>query len=96
MGYGVGFGYVTSFGSPNGLDGIKLEYAISDGERVANIHAIISATRLTILSHKHGAADPEAALHVWALAELYRFAGSIPLADDRYASLLSRHPLRLG
>jgi hypothetical protein len=41
-GYGVGFGYVKNFGSPRGLDGIRLEYALTDGDRVANLHVIIS------------------------------------------------------
>jgi hypothetical protein len=31
-GYGLGFGYVKNFGSPRGLDGIRLEFAITDGE----------------------------------------------------------------
>jgi hypothetical protein len=28
-GYGLGFGYVANFGSPRGLDGVRLEYAVT-------------------------------------------------------------------
>ncbi len=94
-GYGVGFGYVKNFGSPRGLDGIRLEYAIADGERVANVHAIISGTRLSILGYERSA-EPDERLLAWALDELYGQAGSIARSDNRYATLLTRHPLQLG
>jgi hypothetical protein len=31
-------GYVKNFGSPRGLERIKVEYTLTDGERVANVH----------------------------------------------------------
>jgi hypothetical protein len=95
-GYSVGFGYVKNFGSPNGLDGIKLEYAITDGKRVANVHAIISGTRLAILGYGLGVDETDENVRTWALDELYQQAGSIARDDDRYATSLTRHPLRLG
>jgi hypothetical protein len=95
-GYGVGFGYVKNFGSPRGLDGIRLEYVLTDGERVANVHAIISGTRLGILGYSRSIDEPDKELHAWALEELYRAAGAIPRSSDRYTSMLERHPLHLG
>jgi hypothetical protein len=95
-GYGVGVGYVKNFGSPRGLDGIKLEYAITDGERVANVHAIISGTRLSILGYGRALEEPDEKLQTWALDELYQQAGSIARDEDRYVTLLMRHPLHLG
>jgi hypothetical protein len=95
-GYGVGLGYVKNFGSPSGLDGIKLEYAITDGERVANVHAIISGTRLAILGYHRTVEKPDEQLHEWALDKLYRLAGSIARDHDRYATLLAQHPLQLS
>lgn len=95
-GHGVGFGYVKGFGSPGGLDGIKLEYAITDGKRVANVHAIVGGTRLSILGYDRAVAEPDERLRKWALDDLYRLAGSIARDDDRYATLLTRHPLHLG
>ena len=95
-GYGVGFGYVTNFGSPRGLDGIKLEYALTDGgDRIANVHAIISGTRLAMLGYHRTVEEPDEQLLDWALDKLYREAGSIVRDQDRYATLLSRHPLHL-
>jgi hypothetical protein len=76
-GYGVGFGYVKSFGSPRGLDGIRLEYAFTDGERVANVHAVISGPRLALLGYHRTLDEPDAPLHDWALRVLYDLAGSI-------------------
>jgi hypothetical protein len=95
-GYGIGFGYVKNFGSPRGLDGIKLEYALTDGDRIANVHAIISGTRLAILGHHRTVEEPDEQLLDWALDKLYRLAGSIARGHDRYATLLSRHPLHLA
>jgi hypothetical protein len=95
-GYGIGFGYVKNFGSPRGLDGIKLEYAITDGERVANVHAIISGTRLAVLGYGRAVEGPDEKLRAWALGELCQQAGSIARDDDRYVTLLTRHPLHLG
>jgi hypothetical protein len=95
-GYGVGFGYVKNFGSPRGLDGIRLEYALTDGERAANVHAIISGTRLALLGYQRTLDEPDAPLHDWALRALYDLAGSIARDDDRYATLLTRHPLHLS
>jgi len=65
-GYGVGFGYVKNFGSPRGLDGIRLEYALTDGERVANVHAITSGTRLALLGYHRTLEDLDERLHAWA------------------------------
>src|SRR4051812_27425627 len=76
-GYGVGFGYVKNFGSTRGLDGIKLEDALPDGERVANVHAIISGTRLAMLGYHRTLEEPDEQLHAWALTALYNLAGSI-------------------
>jgi hypothetical protein len=94
-GYGVGFGYVKNFGSPRGLDGIRLEYAITDGERVANVHVIISGTRLATLGYKRWPGEPDERLRAWALDGLYDLAGRIARSGDRYATLLTRHPLHL-
>jgi hypothetical protein len=94
-GYGVGFGYVTNFGSPRGLDGIRLEYALTDGQRVANVHAIISGTRLALLGYHRTPEELDEQLHDWALKALYDLAGSIARDDDRYGTLLRRHPLHL-
>jgi hypothetical protein len=94
-GYGVGLGYVKNFGSPRGLDGIKLEYALSDGDRVANVHAVISGSRLAMLGYHRTLEEPDEQLLGWALDKLYRAAGSIARDHDRYAILLSRHPLHL-
>ena len=49
-GYGVGFGFVKSFGSPRGLDGVRVEFAVTDGVRVANLHAVISGGDASALS----------------------------------------------
>jgi hypothetical protein len=95
-GYGIGFGYVKNFGSPRGLDGIRLEYALTDGERVANVHAIISGTRLSILGYHRALEEPDKQLQAWALKALYDLAGSVARDDDRYATLLTRHPLDLA
>jgi hypothetical protein len=95
-GYGVGFGYVTNFGSPRGLDGIRLEYALTDGQRVANVHAIISGTRLALLDYHRTIQELDEQLHDWALKALYDLAGSIARDDDRYGTLLTRHPLHLS
>lgn len=94
--YGVGFGYVTNFGSPRGLDGIRLEYALTDGQRVANVHAIISGTRLALLGYQRTIQELDEQLHDWALKALYDLAGSIARDDDRYGTLLTRHPLHLS
>jgi hypothetical protein len=94
-GHGIAFGYVKNFGSPRGLDGIRLEYALTDGERVANMHAIISGTRLSVLEAER-TTEPGEGLLSWALDQLYEQAGSIPISHDRYETLLTRHPLRLG
>ena len=93
---GLGFGYVKSFGSPRGLDGIRLEYAITDGDRIANVHAIISGTRLAALGFWPVGDELDEALRAWALEELYRKGGSIARDDDRYAAFLACHPVHLG
>lgn len=95
-GHGVGFGYVKNFGSPRGLDGIRLEYALTDGERAANVHAIISGTRLALLGYHRTLDEPDEQLDDWALKALYDLAGSIARDDDRYGTLLTRHPLHLS
>ena len=94
--YGLGFGYVKNFGSPRGLDGIRLEYAITDGARTANLHVIISGTRLGILGYTRQVDHPDDDLRVWVLDQCYLAAGAIAQSDDRYATLLSRHPFPLG
>jgi hypothetical protein len=95
-GYALGFGYVKNFGSPRGLDGIRLEYAITDGVRTANLHVIISGTRLAILGYSRVVDEHDEELLTWALDQLYQAAGAIARSDDRYATLLARHPLPLG
>ena len=86
---------MKNFGSPRGLDGIKLEYAVTDGDRVANVHAIISGTRLAMLGYPRVPDEADGQLLDWALEKLYLEAGSIARDHDRYATLLSRHPLYL-
>jgi len=71
-GYELGFGYVKNFGSPRGLDGIRLEYAITDGTRTANLHVIISGTRLATLGFSRALEEPEEELRGWALDQLTR------------------------
>jgi hypothetical protein len=95
-GYGLGFGYVTNFGSPRGLDEVRLEYAITDGVRTSNLHVVISGTRLGILGFSRGVGEPEEKLRAWALDQLYQAASAIARSHDRYATLLTRHPLQLG
>jgi hypothetical protein len=95
-GSGLGLGHVTNFGSPRGLDGIRLEYAITDGERTANLRVVISGTRLAILGFSRSVEEPDAEPRSWVLDHLYQAAGSIARSHDRYATLLTRHPLPLG
>jgi hypothetical protein len=95
-GHGLGFGYVMNFGSPRGLDGVRLEYAVTDGVRTANLHVVISGPRFGILGFSRGMEDPEEKLRDWVLAELYQAASAIARSHDRYATLLTRHPLPLG
>jgi hypothetical protein len=93
-GYGVGFGFVKSFGSPNGLDGIRVEFAITDGERVANVHATVSGTQLSMLGKARSAPTDDEIL-TWMFERLYQMAGAIPRSANRYAMLLASHPLSL-
>jgi hypothetical protein len=93
-GYEVGFGYVKSF-DRSGADGIELEYVITDGTRVANLHVIVSRTALSVLGLDTWMTEADEKLRAWALDELYRAAGAIARGDDRYAVLLTRHPLHL-
>jgi hypothetical protein len=91
----AGFLRVKNFGSPRGLDGIRLEYALTDGGRVANVHAIISGTRVALLGYDRMLDEADGPLHDWALRALYDMAGSIARHDDRCATMLTRHPLHL-
>lgn len=93
-GYEVGFGYVKSF-DRSGADGIQLEYVITDGTRVANLHVIVSRTALSVLGLDTWMTEADEELQAWVLDELYRAAGAIARGDDRYAVLLTRHPLHL-
>jgi hypothetical protein len=95
-GYALGFGYVKNFGSPRGLDGVRLEYAITDGARTANVHVIISGTRLATLGFSRGLEEPDEEVRGWVLDQLYQAAGAIARSQGRYETLLSRHPLPLG
>jgi hypothetical protein len=94
-GYGVGFGFVKSFGSPNALDGIRVEFALTDGQRVANVHAIVSGSHLASLRQDRDAV-PDQELLVWMYQRLYQISGAIARDHDRYRVLLENHPLALG
>jgi hypothetical protein len=93
-GYGVGFGFVKSFGSPKGLDGIRIEFAITDGERVANVHAIVSGSELSMLGKGRFSATDDEVLE-WMFERLYQIAGAILQSANRYAKLLASHPIDL-
>lgn len=93
-GYEVGFAYVKSF-DRSGADGIKLESAITDGTRVANLHVIVSRTALSVLGLDTWMTEADEELRAWVLDQLYRAAGAIARSDDCYAMLLTRHPLHL-
>ncbi len=94
-GYGVGFGFVKSFGSPNALDGIKVEFALTDGQRVANLHVLVSGSHLASMRQGRDAVPDEEVLG-WMYERLYEIAGAVSRDDDRYRILLENHPLALG
>jgi hypothetical protein len=52
--------------------------------------------RLAIFGFSRSVEEPDAELRSWVLDHLYRAAGSIARSHDRYATLLTRHPLPLG
>jgi len=92
-GYGVGFGFIKSFGSPDGLDGVKLLYAVvADDGRQANIHVVVTRTALAI----RFADTIDESLQEWILECLDKRAGSIARSHDRYARLLEQHPICLS
>jgi hypothetical protein len=94
-GYGLGFGFVKNIGSPRGLDGVQSEVAVTDGDRVANIHAIVSGSRLSMLGRPRFDEVDEEVLD-WIRGRLYEKAGAISRSSDRYAALLTEaHPLHL-
>lgn len=91
-GYGVGFGLIKSFGSPDGLDGIKLLYAVvAEDGREANIHVVVTGTALAMLGYD----TIDESLQRWILDRLHEKAGSIARPRDRYAQLLEQHPIYL-
>lgn len=92
--YGVGFGFVKALGSPRGLDGIRVEFAITDGERVANLHAIVSGSQLAMLGQP-GRIATDGEMIAWMLDRLYEVTGAIPRNANRYAMLVTGHPLDL-
>lgn len=93
-GYGIGFGFVKTFGSPNGLDGVRVEFAITDGERCANLHAIVSGSQLAMLGQPGRIATDDEMI-AWMLDRLYQVTGAIPRGANRYAMLVTGHPLNL-
>jgi hypothetical protein len=96
-GYGVGFGFIKSFGSPDGLDGVKLLYAVvADDGRQANIHVVVTGTALATLGYARFPNTIDASLAKWILECLHRKAGSIAASHDRYARLLEQHPIYLS
>ena len=95
VGYDVGFGYVKTFDQPS-ADGIELEYALTDGTRVANLHVSVSRTALSVLGLDPWMTEASEELRAWVLDRLYCEAGAIARRDDRYATLLSRHPLHFA
>jgi hypothetical protein len=64
-GYGVGFGYVKNFGSTRGLDGIRLECMLTDGERVANVHATSAVPDSRCLATTAPSKSPTNASTTW-------------------------------
>ena len=95
-GYGVGFGFIRSFGSPAGLDGIKLLYAVvADDGAQANIHVIVTGTALARLGYDRLPATADDDLQKWILEQLHKKAGSIARSHDRFAGLLEQHPIYL-
>jgi hypothetical protein len=94
-GYVLGFGFVKNIGSPRGLDGLQVEFAITDGDRVANLHAVISGSRMSMLG-KQRLGEVDNKVLDWMFSRLYEKAGVISRSADRYAVLLTEaHPLRL-
>ena len=94
-GYDVGFAYVKTF-DQGSVDGIELEYALTDGTRVANLHVSVSRTALSVLGLDPWMTEASEELRVWVLDQLYREAGAIDRRDDRYTTLLTRHPLQFA
>lgn len=96
-GYGVGFGLIKSFGSPGGLDGIKLLCAVvADDGRQANIHVVVTRTALATLGYAQFPGTIDESLQEWILECLHKKAGSIARSHDRYARLLEQHPIYLS
>ena len=91
----IGFGLVKDLGSPSGTDGIRAEYAVTDGERQATIHAIVPTETLGTLGYDGVAAPVDASLDAWVRGRLYERAGRTPADGDHYAAILEAHPIEL-
>lgn len=96
-GYGVGFGLIKSFGSPNGLDGIKLLYAVVDDDgRQADIHVVVTGSALAMLGYARSPDTIDDSLQKWILRRLHERARSIASSHNRYARLLEQHRISLS
>lgn len=91
----IGFGLVKDLGSPAGTDGIRVEYAVTDGERQATIHAIVPTETLGTLGYDGVAAPVDASLDAWVRTRLYERAGRTTDDGDRYAAVIEAHPIEL-
>jgi hypothetical protein len=94
-GYDLGFGFVRKIEDP-GLDGQKLEFAMTDGTREATILAIVSGSAIASLAHEDPPVTTDDELVAWAVERLYRRAGGIARSDDRFATLLTMSPITLS
>jgi hypothetical protein len=95
-GYGLGFGYVANFGSPRGLDGVRLEYAVTTACGWPTCTSSSAAPGSASSASAAGVEEPEEKLRDRVVDELYRAASAIARSHDRYAALLNRHPLPFG
>lgn len=94
-GYGVGFGFARRIGD-HSLDGVRLEYAMTDGEREGTMHVIVAGTAMAVLAGQDPPIRTDADLAAWAQERLYARAGAIRQSDDRFATLLAMSPITLS
>jgi hypothetical protein len=82
-GYGVDFGFIKSLGSPGGLDGVKLRYAVvADDGRQADIDVVVSGTALAMLGHVQSRESVDESIQAW-ISVLPAQEGGLDLALAR-------------
>lgn len=94
-GYDVGFGFARKM-EDRGLDGVRLAFAMTDGDREATIHVVVSGTAQAVLAGQVPHITTDAELAAWAQDRLYDKAGRIARSDDRFARLLAMSPITLS